>query len=68
MYLSETYQSHVIVDRDEGGVLDAIAEQTEEHVKPIKRQWREYPRDGVDRVIANRDEERNVAKDTAVMG
>ena len=67
-FLSETYQSHVVVDGNEGRVFDAIAEQAEKHVKPIERQRGEYPRDSVDRVVANRDEERDVAKNTALTG
>ena len=51
------------VDGDEGGVFDPETEQAEQKVEAVDGEGREYPRARVGCVVADRDEEGDVAQD-----
>ena len=57
------YQCHVAIYGNKGGVLDTVAEHTEKHVEGVERQGREDPWGCVSRMVADRDEERDISKD-----
>jgi hypothetical protein len=60
---ADAYECHLGVDRGEGGVFDTVSEEPEEQVKAVEGERREDPGAGVGRVVAYRDEERDVAED-----
>ena len=52
------YESHLASDRYKHGILDAVAEHAQNDIKTVESKWREDPRRGLDRMTAQRDEER----------
>lgn len=58
----KTNQSHVGIDSGQVNILDPNAYHSHKHVSSVKCQRREYPRDGVDSMVADRYEERYEAQ------
>jgi hypothetical protein len=57
-------ESHLVVNGDEQSILDASFEHPHKYIRTIKRQRREYPRRGINRVITYRHNERNECQNT----
>lgn len=64
----KTYDGHLLARGNKSGILDTVAEHAHEEIESIESERREYPGHGVCRVVAYRDEKRNIHQHTTAPG
>jgi hypothetical protein len=52
-----TYGGHLLIDGDQIRIFDPVPQLPYDEIKRVEREWREYPRRRVYRVIADRNKE-----------